>query len=99
MIFTKLLPVAVVESAVAFCFDVPFKIFSPVQPPFSSLPSPPLGLLSSSIFCAPFYLPLSQPWSLVPGYHQGNDSEDEYCLTNLLKTFVTRINLAEQRRT
>ena len=55
MIFTKLLPVAMVESAVAFCFDVPLKFFSPVQPPFSPLPSPLFGLLCSPIFCAPFY--------------------------------------------
>ena len=64
MVFTKLLPIAVVESAVAFCFDVPLKIFSPVQPLFF-LPSPPLGLLSSSIFCAPFYSPLSP--TMEPG--------------------------------
>ena len=99
MIFTKLVPVAMVESAVAFCFGVPLKFFSPVQPPFSPLPSPLLGLLCSPIFCGPFYSHFSLQRSLVPDYHQGNDSEDEYCLTNLLKTFVTRINLAEQRRT
>ena len=64
MVFTKSLPVAVLESAVAFCFNIFPSNFSA---PFSRffLPSPPLGLLSSSIFCAPFYSPLSP--TMEPG--------------------------------
>ena len=59
MVVTKLLPVAAVETAVAFCFPRRFFVLRCIRP-------------------------FSQPWSLVPAYHKGNDSEDEYCLTNLL---------------
>ena len=65
MIFTKLLPVAVVESALAFCFNIfPYKFSAPFSR-FFFLPSTPLGLVSSSIFCAPFYSPLSP--TMEPG--------------------------------
>ena len=94
MIFIKLLPVAVVESAVSFCFNIfPQKFSAPFSRFFSPQSPARLAFVLRSI------RPFPQPWSLVPGYHKGNDSEDKYCLKNLLKTFVTRINLAEQRRT
>ena len=51
----------------------------------------------SACFAPLFFAPPSiRPFSL---FHKGNDTEDEYCLTNLLKTFATRITLAEQGRT
>ena len=74
------------------------KIFSPVQPLFS-FPVPRSACFPRRFFVLRSIRPFPQPWSLVPGYHKGNDSEDEYCPSNLLKTFVMRIILAEQRRT
>ena len=99
MIFTKLLPVAVVESALAFCFNIfPYKFSAPFSRFFFS-PVPRSAWYPRRFSVLRSIRPFPQPWSLVPAYHKGNDSEDEYCLKNLLKTFVTRINLAEQRRT
>ena len=101
MIFTKLLPVAVVESAVAFCFGVPLKIFSPVQPPFFPLPCSPLGWLCSLTFFAPFYSPLlpkKEPGPRLSLEQWGLKdvlNEDEHCLTSFLKTFVMRIQLLQ----
>ena len=92
MIFTKLLPVAMVESAVAFCFNIfPLKFSAPFSRFFFS-PVPHSACFPRRFFVLHSIRPFPQPWSLVPGYHKGNDIEDEYCLTNL------RINLAEQRR-
>ena len=62
-------------------------------------PVPRSACFARLFFAPPSICPFSLTRSLVPGYHKGNDTEDEYCLTNLLKTFVTRITLAEQRRT
>ena len=58
MIFTKLLPVAVVESALAFCFNIfPYKFSAPFSRFFSPQSPARLGILVDflcSVLFAPF---------------------------------------------
>ena len=96
MVFTKLLTVAMIETAVVFCFNIlPEKFSAPFSRFFFS-PVPRSACFPRRFFVPRCIRPFPHLWSLVPGYHWGNDGEDEHCLTNLLKTFVTRITLVEQ---